>query len=154
MCFFWGVFLVTLVDQASKLIIQKNMVLRESIPVINGIFHITYIQNPNSAFGLFKFKNTIFILIALLVILVIFYFFRRSIMNGNRTIFFAFIFILGGSIGNMIDRVRLGSVIDFIDFRIWPIFNIADTALNIGLFLLVIHFLFQQKDDAENKQEY
>jgi signal peptidase II len=121
----------------------------ESIPIIKGIFHITYIQNPYSAFGLLKLHNNIFIIVALLVILVIIFLLRNKLNETNKLVFFAFIFILGGSMGNMIDRLRVGSVIDFLDFRIWPIFNIADSAINIGLLFLLIHFLFKKEEEKQ-----
>jgi len=146
MYFVIGVFLVTLLDQVTKILVQQNMNLMESIPVIDGIFHITYILNPNSAFGIIKFPNTVFITICVLVILLIVFLLRKKIAQKNKLVFFSLVFILGGSLGNMIDRLRVGSVIDFLDFRIWPIFNIADSALNIGLFLLIIHFLFHKEE--------
>jgi signal peptidase II len=152
MRFLIGVFLVVFVDQFSKIWVQGNVNLMESIPVIKGIFHITYIQNPYSAFGLLKLHNNVFIIIALLVILVIIFFLRNKIIEQNRLIIFAFIFILGGSLGNIIDRLRIGSVIDFLDFRIWPIFNIADSAINIGLLLLIIHFLFKKEEQNEDNE--
>jgi signal peptidase II len=80
------------------------------------------------------------------------YYLRNKIVKQNRIVFFAFIFILGGSLGNIIDRLRVGSVIDFLDFRIWPIFNIADSAINIGLLLLVIHFLFKKEEQNEDNE--
>jgi signal peptidase II len=153
MYFVIGVFLVTLLDQITKIWVQINMELMESIPVIRGIFHITYIQNPNSAFGLLKFPNTAFVIIALLVILIIVFLLRKKIAQKNKLVFFSLIFILGGSLGNMIDRLRVGSVIDFLDFRIWPIFNVADSALNIGLFLLIIHFLIHKEDEVQGNQQ-
>jgi len=147
------VFLVTLLDQISKIWVQSTINLMESIPVIRGIFHITYIQNPNSAFGLLKFPNTIFIIIALLAMLMIVFLLRDKIVQKNKLVFFSLIFILGGSLGNMIDRLRVGRVIDFLDFRIWPIFNIADSAINIGLFLLIIHFLLHKEDEQQDDQQ-
>jgi signal peptidase II len=150
MSFLIGVFLVVFADQFSKIWVQSNVNLMESIPVIKGIFHITYIQNPYSAFGLLKLHNNVFIIIALLIILVIIFFLRNKMVEQNRLVFFALIFILGGSLGNIIDRLRVGSVIDFLDFRIWPIFNIADSAINIGLLLLVIHFLFKKEEQNED----
>ena len=159
MYFVIGVFLVTLLDQVTKFWVQMNMDLRQSIPVIQGIFHLTYIHNPNSAFGLLKFPNTVFVLIGIIVILLIVFLLRKKIAQKNKLVFFSLIFILGGSLGNMIDRLRVGSVIDFLDFRIWPIFNIADTSLNVGLLLLIIHFLFHKEEElpedelAEEDQE-
>jgi len=151
MRFVIGVLLVILSDQISKIWVQNNLNLMESIPVIRGIFHITYIQNPYSAFGLLKFHNAVFVVIALLVILIIVFFLRNKITEKNKLVFFSLIFLLGGSLGNMIDRLRVGSVIDFLDFRIWPIFNIADSAINLGLFLLVVHFLFHKEENLEDE---
>jgi len=151
MRFIIGVLLVIIADQVSKIWVASNMKLGESIPIINRIFHITYIQNPGSAFGLLRFSNKTFIIIGLIIILVgIFLLFRLA--KDNKLVFYSFILLLGGSLGNLIDRFRIGSVIDFLDFRIWPIFNIADSSLNIGIFLLIIHFLFQQKDDQDDKK--
>lgn len=151
MRFIIGVLLVVLADQVTKIWISRNMELMESIPVIPGIFHITYIQNPASAFGILKFDNIIFITVGLLVILFLILFLSK-IAQKSKIVFFSFIFILGGALGNLLDRVRLGSVIDFLDFRIWPIFNIADSAINIGLFLLIIYFLFHKEEEKENEQ--
>jgi len=151
MRFLIGVLLVILSDQISKIWVQNNLNVMESIPVIRGIFHITYIQNPYSAFGLLKFHNAIFVIIALLVILIVIFFLRDRIAEKNKLVFFSLIFLLGGSLGNIIDRLRVGSVIDFLDFRIWPIFNIADSAINIGLFLLVVHFLFHKEEKQEDE---
>jgi len=127
------------------------MKLGESIPIINRVFHITYIQNPGSAFGLLKFSNKTFIIIGLIIILVGIFFLLR-LAKSHKLVFFSFILLLGGSLGNLIDRLRVGSVIDFLDFRIWPIFNVADSSLNIGIFLLIIHFLFQQEDSKDKKK--
>ncbi|MDD3655150.1 MAG: signal peptidase II [Atribacterota bacterium] len=154
MRFVIGVLLVIIADQASKIWISSNLELGESIPIINKIFHFTYIQNPGSAFGLLRFSNTTFIVIGLLIILLGIIFLSK-IARHSRLIFFSFILILGGSLGNLIDRLRIGSVIDFLDFRIWPIFNVADSAINIGFFFLIIHFLFQPEGarDDNNLEE-
>lgn len=147
MFFIIGILVVVLIDQLTKVWIEKTMVLYESIPVLKGIFHLTYIHNPNSAFGLLKFPNTVFIVIILVTIVLIIFFLRNKINQKDKLVFFSMIFFLGGSLGNMIDRLRVGSVIDFIDFRIWPIFNIADSAINIGLFLLILHFLLNKDEE-------
>jgi signal peptidase II len=154
MRFVIGVLLVIIADQASKIWISSNLELGESIPIINKIFHFTYIQNPGSAFGLLRFSNATFIVIGLLIILLGIIFLSK-IARHSRLVFFSFILILGGSLGNLIDRLRIGSVIDFLDFRIWPIFNVADSAINIGFFLLIIHFLFQPESarDDDNLEE-
>jgi len=151
--FLSGIFLITLFDQITKIWVETKMNLMESIPIIKGVFHITYILNPNSAFGILRFPNTVFVVVTILVILLIIFLLRKKITPENKLVFFSLIFILGGSLGNMIDRLRVGSVIDFLDFQIWPIFNIADSALNIGLFMLIIYFLFQKEEINENKDD-
>lgn len=150
--FISGIFLVTLFDQITKILVEINMDLMESIPIIKGIFHITYILNPNSAFGILKFPNTVFIVISILVIFLIIFLLRKRITPKNKLTFYSLILILGGSLGNIIDRLRVGNVIDFLDFQIWPIFNIADSAINVGLFLLIVHFLFQKEDNIEMEE--
>lgn len=152
MRFIIGVILVIITDQASKIWVSNNMELWESIPVIPKIFHITYIQNPGSAFGLLRFSNITFIMIGILIIILGILFLTR-VARHNKLVFFSFVLILGGSLGNIIDRLRIGKVIDFLDFRIWPIFNIADSAINIGILLLIIHLLFQKEHEVTNKDE-
>ncbi len=147
-----GVFLVVLADQVTKIWVSRNMELMESIPVIPGIFHITFIQNPASSFGILKFDNIIFIAFGLLVILFLILFLSKMAQE-SKIVFYSFIFIIGGALGNLLDRIRLGSVIDFLDFRIWPIFNIADSAINVGLFLLIIHFLFHKEEENNGLEE-
>ncbi len=150
--FLMGVFLITFFDQFTKILVQSKMDLMDSIPVIKGIFHITYILNPNSSFGLLKFPSAVFAVIIIIVNLLIIFLLRKKISKENKLVYFSLIFILGGSLGNMIDRLRVGSVIDFLDFRIWPIFNIADSAINIGLLLLIIHFLFHKEEELKEDE--
>ena len=151
MSFTIGVLFIIFADQASKIWIAGHMELGESIPVINKIVHITYIQNPSSAFGLLPFSNRTFIIMNITIILLGVIFWLKK-ARQNRSLFFPSILILGGALGNLIDRIRVGSVIDFLDLRVWPIFNIADSAMNIGIFILIIHCLFQQEGKKEDKK--
>lgn len=151
MGFIIGVLLVILTDQVSKIWIANHLELGESIPVINRIFHLTYIQNPSSAFGLLPFSNRTFIIIGIIIIVLGIIFLSRF-TRRDKPVFYSFILILGGSLGNLIDRFRIGSVIDFLDFRIWPIFNVADSAINIGIFILIIHYLFRQEKPPEEEK--
>jgi len=127
-------------DQFSKYLIRQKMSLAESIPVIKSIFHITYVENTGIAFGLFPQGNFIFIIISLIIILVIVFFERRKALKspGER---FCLGLVLGGALGNLIDRLRFGFVIDFLDFRIWPVFNLADSSVCIGAILMVFFLL-------------
>ena len=129
--------IVIFLDQLTKFLIRKNFQLNESLPIIKNVFHFTYITNTGSAFGLFKGINPFFILFSIAVIMVIFYYIQK-IKGNERLLQFAVGLLLGGTIGNLIDRLVYGHVIDFIDFRIWPVFNIADSAVTVSVILLIV----------------
>ncbi|MFB0526862.1 MAG: signal peptidase II [bacterium] len=135
------------VDQFSKYIIRQKMSLAESIPVIRGIFHITYVENTGIAFGLFPRGHSLFIVISLIIILAIIFFERKKVIKSLKEKFCLGL-ILGGALGNLIDRLRFGFVIDFLDFRIWPVFNLADSGVCIGGILMVF-FLLRKRPRKE-----
>ena len=134
------VVLVVMLDQLTKFLISINLALNESIPVLKGIFHITRIHNTGIAFGFFKGMLFVFIFLSIAAIFFIILCANRF-RHGYRHLRLGLLFILGGTIGNLIDRVRLGHVIDFIDLRVWPVFNIADLAITAGGTLLVYHII-------------
>ena len=129
---------VVFLDQFTKFLIIQNMNLNQSIPIIKNIFHLTYVTNTGSAFGLFKGLNVFFVFFSVIVIIAIFYYLKKKLKENEKSLQFAVSLLLGGTIGNLIDRVAYGYVIDFIDFRIWPVFNIADSAVTISVILLII----------------
>lgn len=131
---------VVILDQYSKYIVVENMALGESIPIIEEVFHLTYILNPGAAFGMFAHNRLFFIAIAVIVIGIIFWA-RREILASPWEVKAGCGLFLGGAIGNLIDRARQGLVIDFFDFRIWPVFNIADIAICIGVGLIIWNLL-------------
>jgi signal peptidase II len=123
----------------------------ESIPLIRGVFHLTYILNPGAAFGMLAYKTVFFIVMTIVVIGGIMIYNHRLV--GERLVLrIALGLQVGGAIGNLIDRVRSGYVVDFLDFRVFPIFNFADTAITVGVGLLILEILRQDKlnqaDDA------
>ena len=121
-------------DQFTKFLVTRILALNQSLPVIKGIFHLTLIHNRGAAFGILKNQTPFFIFTSLIAIILIF-----SSLKHNRHIKSYSIslgFILAGALGNLIDRSFLGYVIDFLDFRIWPVFNVADSAITIGAILL------------------
>ena len=133
-------------DQFTKFLVFKNLTLNQSIPVINNIFHLTLVFNKGAAFGIFKNYTFLFIGASLLIIIFIGFSFKKryhalkiNLLNLSMAL------ILSGAIGNLIDRVRFGYVIDFLDFRIWPVFNIADSLITIGAILLAYSVLKKQK---------
>ena len=131
---------VVILDQFSKYIVVENMALGESIPIIEEVFHLTYILNPGAAFGMFANNSLFFIAIAVIVIGIIIWV-RREILASPWEGKAGCGLFLGGAIGNLIDRARQGLVIDFFDFRIWPVFNIADIAICIGVGLIIWNLL-------------
>lgn len=130
-------FIIAILDQFSKFLIKQNFQLNHSIPVIKNILHLTYVTNTGSAFGLFKGLNLFFIIFSIIVIAVVLYN-LKNIKKNEKLMQFAVGLLLGGTLGNLIDRIAYGAVIDFIDFRIWPVFNVADSAVSISVVLLIV----------------
>ena len=144
---------IVALDQATKAYIMLTMYLHESIPIIPGFFNLTYIRNPGAAFGIFAssssaFRTVFFVitsLFALGLLGTIFYRLRSEDWWGHLTI----ASIFGGAIGNLIDRLRFGEVVDFLDFYVggyhWPAFNVADSAITVGVISLLILFAMEKK---------
>lgn len=128
---------IVVLDQLTKFLIKNNLQLSDSIPLIKNVFHLTYVTNTGSAFGLFKGMNLVFILFSIAVIIAIFYYLRQ-IKKKEKLVIYSIGLLLGGTIGNLIDRIAYGAVIDFLDFRIWPVFNAADSAITVSIVLLII----------------
>lgn len=130
------------IDQLIKLYIVQSMELYESIPVLQDIFHITYIRNTGAAFSMMEGFRGFLIILPFLMILaaIIFMFIKRK--TGHPLLLTSVALIAGGGIGNLIDRVIYGYVVDFLDFRVFPIFNAADIFVCVGCGLLVLYVLF------------
>ncbi len=142
------VFFLILADQAIKFLVVSLMELGESIPVFAGIFHITYIENPGAAFGLFANQRLVFIVAGILVIAAACLMYRR-LMSEKAIIRWGGALLLGGAVGNLIDRLRIGGVIDFLDFRIWPVFNIADIGICVGVALLMYALIYDTEKEKQ-----
>lgn len=143
---FTFLFAILLVDQLSKFILDKTLSLNHSLPIIKGVFHLTLVHNRGAAFGLLKDRAPLFIFTSLAAILLIIMALKdkksaalvpgSSKARKNRVHRIALVLILAGGIGNLIDRISYGYVVDFLDFRIWPVFNLADSAITVGAILL------------------
>lgn len=140
-----------LLDQLSKLYIDRTFELYQSLPVIEHFFHITYLRNPGAAFGILA-NNSIrlpfFISISVLASLGILWYLRR-VPASDRWQQLALGLIFSGALGNLIDRARLGAVIDFLDVHWyrhhWPAFNIADSAICIGVGIMLLSSLREER---------
>jgi len=140
---------IIIVDQWTKYYIEDTMTLGMSIPIVPNIFHITYILNPGAAFGILEHQTELLIFIALIMIAALIYFYNR-IPRTLKLLHFGLGLLAGGSLGNVIDRVRTGYVVDFFDFRIWPVFNIADIAIVCGVSAIIWTLLFIDKEVDKN----
>jgi len=135
---------VVVADQLSKIWIRANMAIGESVPE-TGVFRITHINNTGASFGLFPDQSFSLMIIAFAGIVVVLFFvlflYRRVPLLADGLGKPALGLILGGNAGNLIDRLRLGYVTDFINISVWPVFNIADASITLGVALLVYSLL-------------
>ncbi|HEX7714597.1 MAG TPA: signal peptidase II [Bacillota bacterium] len=131
---------VIILDQGIKWLIQTRMQLFESYPIWDGMVSLTYAGNNGAAFNILQGRSKLLALIAVVVFLVI-WFKRRDIARYPRFFKVGLALALGGAVGNFIDRVRLGFVVDYVDFHIWPVFNLADAAILCGAALIILGFL-------------
>jgi len=145
--------LMILLDQITKVYIDTSMQLHDSLPVIQGFFSITYVRNPGAAFGFLAgasplFRYLFFVAVTVTAIVLILFYLRKNREEEQR-VTFSLSLILSGAIGNLIDRVRLGEVIDFLDVYFgsyhWPAFNVADSAISIGAVILLIELIRRGK---------
>ena len=148
---------VIMADQLSKLWIMETFALHEERPVIQGLFSLVYVTNTGAAFGFLAGSRTwmrqaffVGVAVAAIVIIILAY---GHLKRQSRIFVYALGLIGGGAIGNLIDRLRLGSVVDFLDFYIgshhWPAFNVADSAITVGVGLFLIGTLLQHRAQAE-----
>ena len=130
--FFFG---TVLLDQLVKYCVELTMLPGESIPIVPPFFHITFVLNPGAAFGIFEYQQWLF--------LVAFY---ERLRRSGTLIHYGAVALAAGAVSNMIDRVRTGHVVDFFDFRIWPVFNVADIAIVLGTAAVLWAFFVQKKE--------
>lgn len=135
---FWLIVVVSVVlDQLSKYWMMSHFAYGQSLPIIPNIFHLTYILNEGAAFSILSGKTWLLIVISLVAMGGIFWYYRQ-VPKEQVYKQLALACITGGAFGNFIDRIWLGAVRDFFDFRIWPIFNIADCFVVVGVTVLII----------------
>ena len=123
-------------DQLSKWGATHFLRIGESMPVLAGVFHLSLVQNTGIAFGLFQ-EHPDFWIVIITASLLCLVWGARLVSNRSCSCRWAYGLILGGAAGNWIDRIRVQHVIDFLDFRIWPVFNLADASITLGVFSLI-----------------
>lgn len=150
-------FVVSLpLDVATKLVVDRYLTYADRVPVIEGFFYLTHVRNPGAAFGLFSdgdpsIRLGFFIVVSLVAILIILSFFRQ-LAPGDRLSALALGLILGGAIGNLLDRILRGEVVDFLHFKLWrgyswPDFNLADSFIVVGVGILILELLASEGED-------
>lgn len=140
--------LVILVDQITKVLVKEFLTLREPVRIIGDFLRFTYVENPGIAFGVRIGARSIFTLLSVAIVVVIFiYLFRAK--RDRASVRFTLALVLGGAVGNLIDRIAYGRVVDFIDIGVknlrWPVFNVADMAVTIGMIILLTLILFEKE---------
>ncbi len=148
--------LMILLDQWTKLLVIEHFALGESRVVLGGFFNLTYVRNTGAAFGIMAqanpaFRIPFFIIVPLIALGAIGFIFRK-ISNQDRKMAVALALVISGAVGNLIDRVRLGYVVDFLDFHYkwtyhFPAFNVADACISVGIGLLMVDLLFQKETE-------
>ena len=155
--FILGAAVIVALDQITKAAIVGKFSLHESHTVIDGLFNIVYVMNPGAAFGFLAnaselFRRIFFTGITVTVILLIIYYIVKSKLQ-NTLYVISLTLIFSGAVGNLIDRMRYGAVVDFLDVYIgtahWPAFNVADSSISIGAVLIIFGMIAQRK--KENK---
>jgi len=143
---------ILILDQWTKWLILRELTIHATLPVIPGFFNIVHVQNPGGAFGIFAGESTmiraaLFVFIALIAVGLVFYLHYRT-PPEYRLLTAGFALIFSGALGNLIDRIRYGKVIDFIDVHVgtwhWPAFNVADSAISVGMVVFAWYLLVKK----------
>jgi signal peptidase II len=147
------VLLMVALDQCTKQLVESALALHESVPVVDSFFRLTYVRNTGAAFGLFSsaapsLASVALTLFSLAAIVILTFLWIRA-RRASALYIAAIALILGGAVGNLVDRLLRGEVIDFIDLYWdgyhWPAFNLADSAITVGVFLFIIQMVFQKE---------
>jgi signal peptidase II len=151
MTFYLIALAVIFLDRVTKLAIVQSLRVDQGIPVIPGFFDIVFVLNPGAAFGFLatlsdQVRNPLFVFVSLLAVILIIVYHTRY-LRSHRLVSVALGLVLGGALGNLIDRLYYGMVVDFLDVHVgpyhWPAFNVADSAISIGVGLMILDMLLE-----------
>ena len=145
------IFIFFMFDQFTKEIVIRNLKVGYSIPE-TGFFRFTHVRNFGSAFSIINDANLFLMIVGIFAIIFISYFLIFYTRESNL-LQIAISLQLSGAFGNIVDRIRLGSVTDFIDVGSWPVFNIADSCISVGMFLLIIHIIISWKNEKKVNED-
>ncbi len=145
------IFIFFMIDQFTKEVVLRNLKVGYSIPE-TGFFRFTHVRNFGSAFSIINDANLFLMVVGIFAIIFISYFLIFHTRESNL-LQIAISLQLSGAFGNIVDRIRLGSVTDFIDVGPWPVFNIADSCISIGMFLLIVHIFISWKNEKKVNED-
>ncbi len=147
----WGI-VILILDIMTKLVAELQLKLVGTIPLLQDVFHLTYVENRGIAFGLFSGERWLFVVVTVLVLLVLAMLFTKT-TNRSRWLRWGMSLVYGGALGNLLERMAKGYVVDFLDFRLihFPVFNLADIAVCVGAVCLMIHFIFYDEKPKEGE---
>ena len=145
------IFIFFMIDQFTKEVVIRNLKVGHSIPE-SGFFRFTHVRNFGSAFSIINNANLFLMIVGIFAIIFISYFLIFYTRESNL-LQIAISLQLSGAFGNIVDRIRLGSVTDFIDVGSWPVFNIADSCISVGMFLLIIHIIISWKNEKKVNED-
>ena len=145
------IFIFFMIDQFTKEVVIRNLKVGYSIPE-SGFFRFTHVRNFGSAFSIINDANLFLMIVGIFAIIFISYFLIFYTRESNL-LQIAISLQLSGAFGNIVDRIRLGSVTDFIDVGPWPVFNIADSCISVGMFLLILHIIISWKNEKKINED-
>lgn len=145
--FYLIVIIWLVLDQVSKYYVMNHFAVGESVPVIQNVFHLTYIINRGAAFGMLANQRWFFLVVAFILIIV-YAIYHKKVNRGPISLRIGSALLISGAIGNGIDRYVLHGVVDFFDFRIWPIFNVADIGICVGVACIIYHLLRNEHEES------
>ena len=134
-------------DQVSKYYVMNHFAIGESVSVIQNVFHLTYIINRGAAFGMLANQRWFFLVVAFILIIV-YAIYHKKVNRGPISLRIGSALLISGAIGNGIDRYVLHGVVDFFDFRIWPIFNVADIGICVGVACIIYNLLRNEHEES------
>lgn len=134
-------------DQVSKYYVMNHFAIGESVSVIQNVFHLTYIINRGAAFGMLTNQRWFFLVVAFILIIV-YAIYHKKVNRGPISLRIGSALLISGAIGNGIDRYVLHGVVDFFDIRIWPIFNVADIGICVGVACIIYHLLRNEHEES------
>lgn len=145
---------ILIADIMTKLIAELNLQGVNTIPIWQNVFHFTYVENRGIAFGMFENARLLFIAVTIIILVILSFLYTKTEFR-TKWLKIGTSLIYGGALGNLLERIAKGYVVDFIDFRIinFPVFNVADIAVCVGAAMLVIHFFISEKREMQSDKK-